>query len=254
MFIKEPPRTVATTRPNIFASLKVLSKIATYRKGVLGYAAYTFAVGGFGYWAPTFLVDEYGQDLSPDPSARLEVANFRFGILLVIGGAIGTAVGGWLSDRWTRGLLRPLQEARGLMSKGPVPEEEVDRMFVHANLKVCALSAAIGAPLAVAAFFAPNSTVFFAISFTSIIGLFLSASPANAVVLRSVPVDQRAAAMALSIFTIHILGDLWSPPLIGALVGVVPRAYAMMLIPLAIALAAVIWVPRRLAPAVPRPG
>ena len=245
MFIKEPARVVATARPSILASLATLARIPTYRKGVLGYAAYTFAVGGFGYWAPTFLVAEYGPDLSPDEGARLEVANFRFGILLVVGGAIGTAVGGWLCDRWAR---------RALKIAGSTSDDALDRAFVHASLQVCALSAASGAPLALAAFFAPTSTVFFALSFFCIIGLFLSASPANAVVLRSVPVHQRAAAMALSIFAIHILGDLWSPPLIGALAGVVPRTMAMLLIPLAILLAAVIWIPRRIASPAPRPG
>jgi hypothetical protein len=47
--------------------------------------------------------------------------------------------------------------------------------------------------------------------------------------------------MALSIFVIHALGDLWSPPLLGLLMDQMPIAMAMMGVPLAIAVSAVVW-------------
>src|ERR1043165_5774334 len=47
--------------------------------------------------------------------------------------------------------------------------------------------------------------------------LFLSTGPVNTLILETVPVNLRASAMALSIFMIHLFGDMWSPELVGRL-------------------------------------
>ena len=47
--------------------------------------------------------------------------------------------------------------------------------------------------------------------------------------------------MALSIFASHLLGDLWSPPLIGLVADHLPMAWAMLLCPAAFGFAALIW-------------
>jgi hypothetical protein len=49
--------------------------------------------------------------------------------------------------------------------------------------------------------------------------------------------------MALSIFTIHFLGDLWSPLVLGALRDVLSAPIAMMGVPIMLALSAGLWVP-----------
>jgi hypothetical protein len=66
-------------------------------------------------------------------------------------------------------------------------------------------------------------------------------SPINAALLRSVPGGLRASAMAMSIFGIHLLGDLWSPPLLGFAMDHMPVTIAMMGVPVAIATSAVVW-------------
>ena len=66
-----------------------------------------------------------------------------------------------------------------------------------------------------------------------------------AAVLRAVPTALRASAMALSIFSIHVFGDLWSPPLVGRIADHVPIEFAMMILPIAIAASAFLWWPRR---------
>ena len=58
--------------------------------------------------------------------------------------------------------------------------------------------------------------------FFCILALFLGTSPINAVILRSVPTELRASAMASAIFAIHVLGDLWSPPFVGVLADHLP--------------------------------
>jgi hypothetical protein len=48
--------------------------------------------------------------------------------------------------------------------------------------------------------------------------------------------------MAMSIFAIHLLGDLWSPPLVGGLADVLhSRPLGMMLLPLALLGSGLIW-------------
>jgi hypothetical protein len=47
--------------------------------------------------------------------------------------------------------------------------------------------------------------------------------------------------MALSIFAIHLLGDLISPPLIGAISDVGSLTQAMFVIPVALAIATFAW-------------
>ena len=108
-------------------------------------------------------------------------------------------------------------------------------------------------PLTAIAFLVPMPGMFFALALPAEIGLFLSTSPVNAIGLRAVPPELRASAMAAMIFAIHLFGDLWSPLLIGAFY-VPPKLGAMMLVPIAIAISAIVWwagtgrVDRRAAP------
>ena len=115
-------------------------------------------------------------------------------------------------------------------------------------LRICAIGSAIGAPLAVACFLSPSPTLFFVLVFFCILALFLGTSPINAVVLRAVPPELRASAMAVSIFAIHVLGDLWSKPFVGMLIDHWPVEVAMMTLPVAIVVSALIWWPRKRRP------
>lgn len=239
--IAEPARTMTTVKPSIVETFRVLSKVPLYRKGVLGYCAATFAVGGFAFWAPTYIYRRFDMPL--------DKANFFFGLLTVLGGAVGTFVGGSMGDRMAK---------RRIAALGPdATEEERDRAYVVANLWVCFLSSVWAAPFAVACFVAPSPTLFFIAIFACEAGLFLNTSPVNAVVLRSVPPGLRAGAMALTIFAIHLLGDLWSPPLVGGIADSFKQRFmatmpekaalaqasqlAMLLLPVAMAVSAVLW-------------
>ncbi len=219
LFIVEPPRHSVARPPKMVASLRALLSMPLFVRTVFGYCAYTFALGGFAYWAPTYLCERYGMEAG-DASAR-------FGLVTVITGAIGTLFGGWLGDSATR--------------RTQTPPEELDAAAARANVRVCALSAGLGAPLALAAILATTAKGFFMWVFPCEIGLFLLSGPVNVALLRSVPPGLRATAMALSIFAIHLLGDLWSPPLIGLVADHAPREWAMLGAPLAFAVAAIVW-------------
>jgi MFS family permease len=219
LLIVDPPRHHhASKKESLFAAAKELLPLRIFRRGVLGYCAYTFAIGGFAYWAPTFLFDTYGLSLAK--------ANLYFGAITVVAGAIGTILGGAWGDRAAK------------IDRG---DADPERNSALGYLRVCAITAAIGAPIALACFFASSYQLFFALVFPCEIALFMSTSPINAAILRSVPAARRASAVALTIFAIHLFGDLWSPPLIGKLADMMPMRLAMMLLPIFFGLGALGW-------------
>jgi MFS transporter, Spinster family, sphingosine-1-phosphate transporter len=218
LLIVDPPRQLHHKKESLLAAAKELVPMRIFRRGVLGYCAYTFAIGGFAYWAPTFLFNTYGLSLAK--------ANLYFGAITVVAGAIGTMLGGAWGDRAAR------------VDRG---EDDPDRNSALGYLRVCAITTAIGAPIAMACFFANSYQLFFALVFPCEIALFMSTSPINAVILRSVPAPRRASAVALAIFAIHLFGDLWSPPLIGKLADAMPMRIAMMMLPIAFGIGALVW-------------
>lgn len=241
LLVAEPKRKLATEKADILRDVKVLARVDLYRKGILGYCAYTAAIGAFSYWAPKFLYERYG--------LALATANFRFGLITVIAGAVGTILGGRWADRASAAVARTAGDGeappRGEPEARRARQEDADRPRVNELLRICAIGSVIGGPLAACAFLSPSPNAFLVLVFLAIVFLFLAMSPINAVVLQAVPTELRASAMALCIFAIHVFGDLWSPPLVGLLADHLPIQAAMMTLPLAIGLSAWIWWPRR---------
>lgn len=237
LLIAEPPRAAAKKAVDWAASIRALLAESLYVKGILGYSAYTFAVGAFSYWAPKFLYARYGLPLAK--------ANFTFGLVTVVAGAIGTAIGGSLGDRGGSSAALPAASDHAQEKVSEELQHRKDAPMVSRLLKVCGISVTIAGILAAFAFLSPSPNLFFVLAFFCEIALFVSTSPINAVILRSVPFPLRASAMALSIFAIHALGDLWSPPLVGLLQDHLPVALAMMSLPVALVVSGAIWLPRK---------
>ncbi len=222
LFIKEPARVLSKRKKEGPLQMLVpLLKERIYVRAVLGYCFFTFALGGFAHWAPKYIHAHYG--------TKLDQANYAFGLILVAAGAIGTGVGGWWGD----------QAAKKAESQASL--ETKNRAGALGHLRVCAIASALGAPFALACLLAPTSTGFFVMIFVCEAALFLSTSPINAALLMSVPAGIRTSAMAVSIFAIHLLGDLWSPPLVGVIADQSSMQHAMLLLPLAILLSSVVW-------------
>ncbi len=215
LLIVDPRKADTTTkRPPIFAMLAPLLREKTYARAVLGYCAQTFALGGFAHWAPKYIHKRYAMEL--------DRANYLFGLILVAAGFVGTGLGGAWADRRARGLERG--EA------------------ASSHLRLCGISALIAAPLAFMCIMSPSPLPFFAFIAACEAALFLSTSPINTAILQAVPLHLRASAMAFSTFAIHALGDLWSPPLVGAIADRTHSTRAgMLLLPAAILASGVIW-------------
>jgi MFS family permease len=230
LLIAEPPRKLLDARAKLLDGLRELAAIPLYRRAVLGYCAYIGSVVGFSYWAVDFLLRAFPGELD------VGTANQRFGLILLVSGAIGTMVGGRFANRASRGPGGSSDEPYG--SPG-------NKRAVNGLLRICGVGMAVAAPLSTVIFFLPGSTAFFAVSFLVQICLFSTTSPVNAAFLRAVPVERRASAMAMSIFSSHLLGDLWSAALLGLLLDSLPLRLAMLALPLTFAWSAYIWWPRR---------
>jgi predicted MFS family arabinose efflux permease len=197
----------APPRP-LLDAWRALAGNRPYVLAVLGYAAYSAATGALGFWMPAFLERTRGM-------ARAQ-ATVEFGAVVVATGLIGTLLGGWIADA-----LR--------------------RRIANADLWVCALSALAAAPLAAVALRASSPAVYLGTLVAGQLCLFASAGPINDVIVAVVPPSERSTASAVSIFAIHALGDVPSPPLVGALSDRTSLGTAILLVPAAIAVAGALW-------------
>jgi len=192
------------------ADLLRLFRLPDYSLVVWGYTAYTFALGAFAVWGPAFLERVHQM---PKQSA----ATF-FGATLVVTGLVGTMAGGFAATAWRK--------------RNP-----------SGYAWMLGLSAVLSAPLAVAAFVADTRTVSMTCLAGAMLFIFLCTGPVNTLILETVPLNLRASAMAMSIFCIHLFGDLWSSEIVGRLSdhwGSLQKA--VMILPAALGVAAALWI------------
>ena len=186
---------------------------------MLGYAAYTFALGGIAWWMAPFL--ERVRGLSG------QAATVRFGAIVVLTGLLGTYAGGWLGDH----LLARTRQA---------------------YLWVSAVTTLAAAPLFAVALLAPAPAVYWSAMVAAELLMFASTGPINSVIVNVVPPGMRATAVAASIFTIHCLGDVPSPWLVGRISDARSLAVGVLILPAAALVAGLIWLRATTTPASPR--
>jgi MFS transporter, Spinster family, sphingosine-1-phosphate transporter len=179
-----------------------------YLLTVLGYAAYTFALGGLAFWMPTFLERVRG--------IPAEKASAGFGEIVVVTGFVGTFIGGWFGDYWLRYSRQAYLWMSGWITLLAVP--------------VTYLALAAAAPAA-----------FYPALIAAELLLFMSTGPINTAIVNMVSPAERASAVALSILAIHLLGDVLSPSIIGALSDISSLGAAVLIVPGAVAVCAALW-------------
>ncbi|MDQ2768848.1 MAG: MFS transporter [Gemmatimonadota bacterium] len=193
---------------NVLRSYLFLLRDAQYRLTVLGYTAYTFAVGGIAAWMPVFVQRAHGLSSS--------VANTQIGAMLAVTGLAGALGGGWIGD-------------------------QLHRRRREAYLWLSAVTTLLAAPLAWVAFTTANIDVYLVTLFAAELLIFTCTAPINSKLIDMVPPGMRAAAMALCICTIHLLGDVPSPTLIGWISDRSSIQQGVLVIPVAVVVSGVIW-------------
>lgn len=180
-----------------------------YALTVLGYAAYTFAVGGLAVWMPAFLERVRG--------ITRAAATVDFGTIVVITGFVGTFAGGWMGDYFAK------------HSK-------------QAYLWLSAIATLIAAPFVWLALTTTSTSLYTTYMVIAQLCLFLSTGPINAAIINLVIASERATAIALSVFAIHLLGDAISPPIVGALSDASSLNQAVKVLPVAVLVGGFVWI------------
>jgi MFS family permease len=197
----------AAPKPTLRDALRLFCS-PDYMLVVLGYTAYTFALGGFQHWGQSFLVREHG--------LPIERAGNFFGLTMVVAGLAGTFLGGMAATAWQK-----RTQAGYAMLLG--------------------WSVAAAMPCAWLALTAKTTPLAMGLLCLTMFLLFLSMGPVNTLILETAPAQLRASAMAVSIFMIHLFGDLWSPKIVGVIAKRSSLGEGVLVLPVALIPAALLW-------------
>jgi MFS family permease len=181
--LPEPPRGEHETAApaSVRALLGGLVRNGAFVTASLGMAAYTFAIGGMQAWIPQFLIKLRGLDI--------RTANIDFSYIVLINGIGATLLGGWIGDRMLK-------------------------RFYGAYYSFSGIAMLLAVPFMVAAIYFTGSLMFPAM-FVAVFFVLVGTGPTNAALVNSVSANIRSTALAVNVFVIHLLGDAFSPPLIG---------------------------------------
>ena len=213
LFMKDPPRGRSdigphgsTRRANLRDYL-VLLKTPSYVLDTLGMAAMTFAIGGISFWMPKYIVEHRN-------AGDLARVNTIFGGVVVLGGLLATLAGGWAGDK--------------LRSR-----------FSGSYFLVSGLGILIACPFVIGMLYAPFPWAWGMI-FLAVFFLFFNTGPSNAILANVTHPSIRATGFAVNILIIHVLGDAFSPPLLGK-IGHYNWNAAFLVVAGVMALAGVVW-------------
>jgi MFS transporter, Spinster family, sphingosine-1-phosphate transporter len=161
-----------------------LFRTPTFVLNTAGMAAVTFATGGYAAWGSTFYQTVRGMSSKQ--------AGLWIGGLTAAAGLLGIALGTWAADfllRYTR----------------------------RAYLLMASVAVLIAIPFGTAGILDPDPWSSLGFMFGAMVLLAAVLGPCNAVTANVVPANRRAAGYAMSIFLLHLLGDISSPILIGSI-------------------------------------
>jgi MFS family permease len=167
---------------------------SSYTYSVFGMAFSSFAIAGLVYWLPTFLIVARAV-----PAAQ---ANLPLGGTLLAAGVLGIATGGWLADQFAMDRPRALFLVPGLAMLGSIG-------FV------------------LAAVYGRGWPWIYGGLFLAVGSMFLNLGPCYAIIARVVMPNMRAVACAAALSAGHLLGDLWSPTLMGWVIDTFGQADSM---------------------------
>lgn len=180
---------VAHLREAGWNGYKRLVRIPTLRATILSRTSLYFVLAAAAFWLPTLLGRRFGMSISE--------AGLFSGVVLVLGGLVGTLLGAFIVDRFRR---------RG-------------RNADVASLWIGIVGFLIGAVFMVVALLGPWRVgvvpVFVPAFFIAVASLYLYSGPFDAVGQNVVSPGLRASAVTLQLLVAHLLGDSYSTAAVG---------------------------------------
>jgi sugar phosphate permease len=144
----------------------------------------TFALGGLAFWMSAYLIFRHQSPALATPI---------FGGITVVAGLLSTLLGGFVADR-------------------------LQKRFNGSYFLVSGMGMILAFPFCIAMLYTPFPLAWVFL-FGAVFFVFLNTGPSNAALANVVASRVRATAFALNILIIHLLGDAFSPPLLGAVAG-----------------------------------
>ncbi len=168
--------------PSVVRPVRQLLAVPTLRVVYAADVLIALASGGLIFWMPSFLVRAHGLGVGR--------AGLVTGILQVAAGLAGMLAGGWLADKWTQ-------------------------RHPGGRMLTMGVGFVVGTPLAIVAFLAPDLGLFCVAAGLAVI-CYTVYFPCLAPQIHDVtPPGLRATALGVNILLGHVLGNLFSTPLIG---------------------------------------
>jgi MFS transporter, Spinster family, sphingosine-1-phosphate transporter len=164
------------------AGLSELAGNGRYWIVVAGLTLMTFSVGGLSIWMPSYLSTERGFSSTE--------AGLALGATTVIGGLVGTLLGGFLGDR-------------------------LERRIAGGGVLLSGIGLILAAPFMVGAVLLHDRVALLACLLLAQFFIFLNNGPLNAAIVNVVSPTLRAFAFGISMLILHLLGDAASPTVIG---------------------------------------
>ncbi|EGD75631.1 hypothetical protein PTSG_06695 [Salpingoeca rosetta] len=176
-------------------------RVPTFIWSTLGFTAVTFTSGAMAQWAPTFV---YRQAHEAGSSMSSATAALAFGAVTCAAGIIGTLGGSWLSKRYA-----PRTGA-------------IDSYICGVGMLLAVFFMGISIPIA-----SYSMPLFWLTIVLGEIALCLNWAPSAAITLYVIVPQRRASAEAVNILMTHLLGDAFSPYLIGLVSDTLKKHYNM---------------------------
>jgi MFS family permease len=171
-------KTVKRTAEANLATFLNLMRIPTLRAAILAQTVLYFVLASNAFWLPSVLQRRFDMTTSS--------AGLLAGVVLVIGGLIGTLAGGWIADH--------------LSKRSP-----------SAHLQVGIAGFIIGAIFITIALLAPLSIgpipIFVPAFLITVVALYLHSGPFTAVSQNVVSPAMRASSVTMLLFVSHVFGD-----------------------------------------------
>ena len=176
--VEERGPAVKKTKEATLMNFLGLLRIPTLRAAILSQTVLYFVLASNAFWLPTLLTRRFGLSVSQ--------AGLLAGVVLVLGGLIGTLAGGWIADRMAR--------------KNPA-----------AYLQVGIAGFLIGAVFIVISLVAPLNIgpipIFIPAFLITVIALYLNSGPFTAVSQNVVSPALRASSVTMLLLVSHVFGD-----------------------------------------------
>ena len=189
------PRLERTTDASLSNMFRLL-RIASLRWTILSQTALFFVLGADAYWLPTLLTRRFGMSVGQ--------AGTLSGAVIVLGGLVGTLLGGWVAD-WRR------------------------RRSARADLEV-AIAGFGGAAVFVTIALLASAEVFVPAFLLAVVCLYLYSGPFSAIGQNVVVPSLRASAVTLTLLVAHLFGDSYAAAAVGLLSDVLGSLQTALLI------------------------